>query len=260
MLIGSHIGPDEDPAQAAVARGADCVQVFLDDPQSWKVEISAERVRALAAAGVPVYVHAPYVVNVASGNNRVRIPSRKLLARTCTVAAEIGAAGVIVHGGQVTGDDDVAAAGAERWRKALEPLETTVPVLIENTAGGTRSVARQVETIAKLWEQINGLLGASGPGICLDTCHAHAAGEDLATVVDRLRAATGRVDLVHANDSRDPAGSGRDRHANLGEGEIGLEVVAAVCRTADVPVICETPGGAQVQAADIAALRGCLQG
>jgi deoxyribonuclease-4 len=243
----------EDPLAAAAKRDAECVQMFLGDPQGWKIDIDRPDTEALAAAELPIYVHAPYLVNVASGNNKIRIPSRKLLDKTCLGAGRIGAAGVIVHGGHVTADDD-EAEGFLRWRKALERLESPVPVLLENTAGGDRAMARHLDTIARLWEHV----GDFDLGFCLDTCHAHAAGEDFDGLVERVRAITGRVDLVHLNDSKDEHGSGRDRHENLGKGQIGLDVLVGVCRAAGTNVICETPGGADGQGADIELLRSHL--
>ena len=134
MRIGGHVAPG-DPIGAAEAEGADCVQIFLGNPQSWKPPKPRDDAHVLRASPVPIYVHAPYLVNVASPNNRVRIPSRKILQQTCDAAAGIGAAAVVVHGGHVTDDDD-PHDGFERWRKALERLETEVPVYLENTAGG----------------------------------------------------------------------------------------------------------------------------
>ncbi len=154
----------------------------------------------------------------------------------------------MVHGGHVTDDEDVAE-GFSRWRKALEVIETGVPILIENTAGGGNAMARRVETIARLWEHI----GDTGVGFVLDTCHAWAGGEDLETIVDRIRDATGRIDLIHCNDSRDPFDSRRDRHANLDRGEIPPGLLVEVVRAAGAPVVVETP--AEGQAADIAFLR-----
>ncbi len=250
--IGAHV-PSAEPLVEAEARKAEAIQFFASNPQSWKAPRPRSDVAELAGAGLPIYLHGPYLINVASANNRIRIPSRKMLAQACAAAEAMGAAGVIVHGGHVTEDEPVEA-GFERWRKALQQLESAVPVLIENTAGGGNATARQVETIARLWEEIGDL----DPGFCLDTCHAWAAGEDLSTVVERVRAATGRIDLVHCNDSRDPLGSGRDRHTNLGEGMIPPEALVEVVRAAGATVIVETPGGAAEQGADIAWLRSRL--
>ena len=234
MLIGSHVPPD-DPLGAAAAEDADVVQIFLGDPQSWKKPKPREDAEALKAAATPIYVHAPYLINVASPNNKIRIPSRKILQQTCDAALEVGARAVIVHGGHVTGDDDVAE-GFVRWRKALEQLESEVPVYLENTAGGDHAMARHFDTIGRLWEHIGDL----GVGFCLDTCHAWAAGEGLVDAVERIKGITGRIDLVHCNDSHDEAGSGRDRHANLGAGAIDVDLLVAVVSAADAPVICET--------------------
>ena len=163
-------------------------------------------------------MHAPYVLNVATTNNRIRIPSRKLLQQHLDAAAEIGATGVIVHGGHVLKNDD-PAVGFDNWRKCIEGLEMPVPLLIENTAGGDNAMARRLERIARLWDAV-GAARVATVGFCLDTCHAHAGGVELVALVERVMAITGRIDLVHANDSRDAFDSGADRHANFGEGEI----------------------------------------
>jgi deoxyribonuclease-4 len=253
MLIGAHV-PSLHPLEEAAAAGAEVVQLFLSNPQSWKKPAPRQDAGELRAAPLPVYVHAPYLINVASPDNRVRIPSRHILADTLAAAAEVGAAGVVVHGGHV-GDDEDAAIGVERWRKALEVVERPVPVLLENTAGGGNAVLREIARLGPLWE----VVGHLGVGICLDTCHAWAAGEDLATLADRVRAATGSIDLVHCNDSRDPAGSRRDRHTNLGRGEIPPELLVAAVAAAGAPVVVETPDGDGAQAADIAWLKERLR-
>jgi deoxyribonuclease IV len=252
VKIGIHLGREATFEQAA-ERGADCVQFFVGDPQDWKIPPLGPDAFELAAAPIDRYVHAPYVMNLASGNNRIRIPSRKLLADTCRAAAAVGATAVIVHGGHVTADDD-EEQGFLRWRKALEQLESPVPLLLENTAGGDHAMARRLDMLARLWEHVGDL----GLGFCLDTCHAHAAGERLDGIVERVESITGRVDLVHANDSKDPAGSGRDRHENLGAGQIGIDAIVAVIEAASAPAICETPGGVREHRADIEALRSRL--
>ena len=245
--IGSHVGPD-DPLGTAAAEGAECVQIFLGDPQSWKKPAPRADAEALKAATIPVYVHAPYLINVASANNKVRIPSRKILQQTCDAASEIGAAAVIVHGGHVSDDDD-EDEGFVRWRKAIDSLETDMLVLLENTAGGDHAMARHFDTIGRLWDHI----GDTGIGFCLDTCHAWAAGEELVDSVERIMGITGRIDLVHCNDSKDEQGSGRDRHENLTHGQIDPDAILAVVRAAAAPVICET--AEQGRKDDIAFLR-----
>lgn len=252
MLIGAHVDRT-DPIAEAKAREADLVQFFLSDPQGWKKPSPRDDATALRASGVTLYVHAPYIVNVASTNNKIRIPSRKILADQCEAAAEIGAAAVIVHGGHVSSDSEFEA-GLENWRKTFERFTPPLPVLIENTAGGDHAMARRFDRLARLWDALDGF----DVGFCLDTCHAHAGGEELVGIVERVLSITGRIDLVHANDSKDPAGSGRDRHENFGSGQIDPAVLVEVVRLAGAPVVCETPGGAEGQGADIAFLRDRL--
>ena len=249
MLIGSHVRSD-NPLQGALDDGADLVQFFLGDPQSWRKPPPRPDADLLRRSPIPIYIHAPYLINVASANNRIRIPSRTMLQDTCDAAAEINATAVIVHGGHA--DDHDIEAGFDRWVKALAALNTDVPVYLENTAGGNDAMARHFDTIGRLWDRI----GHTGIGFCLDTCHAWAAGEELIDAVDRITAITGRIDLVHCNDSRDAAGSGADRHANVGAGKIDPGLLLAVVRAADAPVVCETAD--EGRRADIAFLRGNL--
>ncbi len=247
LSIGAHVD-QLDPLREAAERGADLVQFFLGDPQGWKEPVVPD----LGPAGaVELYVHAPYVVNVASSNNRIRIPSRKILSQQAAAAAALGAKGLIVHGGHVARGED-PADGVANWVKTFQRMACPLPVLIENTAGGEFAMFRRLDAIARLWDAVGSF---DGVGFCLDTCHAHAGGEQLVDLVERVLAITGRIDLVHANDSRDPFDSGADRHANLGAGQIEVAALVEVVRAAGAPVVVETPGGGPGQAADIALLR-----
>jgi deoxyribonuclease-4 len=257
LRIGAHDRAGDDPLAVARATGSEVAQFFLGDPRGWQPPAipggdPAALRAAFAAAGVEVYIHAPYRINVASTDNRIRIPSRKLLAEYLAAAAEVGAKGLVVHGGHVTAEQDVPA-GYENWRKAVKATPRPVPLLIENTAGGSHAMARGLAALARLWDAIAGL-GSTGDaevGFCLDTCHAYASGEELGQIVDRVKAITGRIDLVHCNNSRDEFGSARDRHAPVGSGTIDPLVLLDVVRAAGAPVICETPD----PAADIRWLR-----
>src|SRR5882724_6953192 len=155
-VSGAHLH-DGDPLTVAQGMGADVVQFFLGDPQGWKAPAfpgePAEVKAAFAAAGVGAYIHAPYVINVASPNNRIRIPSRKLLDQQLKAAAQIGARGLIVHGGHVTAGTN-PAEGYDSWRKAIERIERPLPMLIENTAGGDGAMARGLDAIARLWDVV----------------------------------------------------------------------------------------------------------
>lgn len=249
MKIGAHVSPKTPLAEAAT-RGADAVQIFLANPQSWKAPVPRDDAEELKASDIDIYVHAPYLMNLASPNNRVRIPSRKTLAQTVKAAEAIGALGVIVHGGSVGEDEDVSI-GFERWRKALESFDVTVPILVENTAGRGNSVMQDITNYGPLWDAIGDL----NVGVCLDTCHTWAAGQDMENAVALITERTGGVALVHANDSRDEAGSNRDRHANFGKGQIPEDLVPHIIREAGVTAIVETPNDDDGQATDIAWLR-----
>lgn len=250
MIVGAHV-PSRKPLEEAKSVGADCVQMFLGPPQSWKKPPPRPDAEELRASPVPVYIHAPYLINVTSPNNRVRIPSRKILAQTIEGAEEIDAAGVIVHAGHA---EDGVQRGFWRWRKVFEELEPGVPVFIENTAGGTNAMGRHVDVLAKLWHH----LVEFDVGFCFDTCHAHSAGEDLVDVIERTLEATGRIDIVHANDSRDLPGSGADRHCNFGKGHLGPDAILEMVEASgsDV-VICETPWEAIAE--DVAYLKQNLE-
>ena len=259
VRMGAHVD-STDPVAAARERGAGLSQFFLGNPQSYKGPVveyaggAAALREAAEAAGVDLYVHAPYLINVASTNNRIRIPSRKLLQQFIDAAAEVGAKGLIVHGGHVESEADVEK-GFDNWRKAVDATDLKVTLLLENTAGGDNAMARTLDRIARTWEAISAAEGAENVGFCLDTCHAHAGGIPLATAAEQVRAITGRIDLVHCNDSRDEFDSGADRHTNLGEGLIDPDELVAAVRSAGSPVVIETRGGLEGQIADLDWLR-----
>jgi deoxyribonuclease-4 len=252
IRVGAHV-PSISPLDEALERNADVVQIFLSNPQSWKKPPPRPDAEALRNSPIPIYVHAPYLINVCADNNRVRIPSRRILQETCDAAAEVAAEGVIVHGGHVTGEGP-QEEGIDRWRKALDSIDTEVTVMIENTAGGDKAVARRVEWIGRLFEEIGGY----GVGFVLDTCHLWAGGEPFDEVVPRIIAATGRIDLVQVNDSKDPFDSRRDRHQNLGKGLIPPDQIGRIILDSGAPVVVETPGGVEEQAADIEWVRALL--
>jgi deoxyribonuclease-4 len=246
MQIGAHVDR-EDPANAAKERDADVVQFFLGDPQSWKAPTITE-----VTIDIPFFIHSPYVVNVASANNKIRIPSRKILDQHAQAAAKVGAQGLIVHGGHTTAQDS-PTLGLENWVKTFERMQRPLPILIENTAGGDHAMARRLEAIARLWDAVGHF---DNVGFCLDTCHAHAGGEELLGIVERVKAITGRIDLVHCNNSRDVFDSGADRHANLAAGTIDPDLLVAVVKAAGCPAVVETPSDGQAD--DIALLKSRL--
>ena len=214
----------------------------------------------LRESDIDIYVHAPYLINVCSPRNNVRYGSRKILQQTCDAAGAIGAAAVVVHPGHA---EDGIEAGIGRWPRTLEMLESEVPVLLENTAGGEHAVARRFDALARLWEAVSGYEGPIPIGFCFDTCHAHAAGEELSDAVERALAITGRLDLLHANDSRDPPGTGADRHTSLGTGKMDTDALRTMIRAGakvKAPIVVETPGPRDVLQADLEFVRDALKG
>ncbi len=250
IAIGAHVD-QTDPLAEAQARGTTLVQFFLGDPQGYKgPEVryagGATGLRADAeAAGIDLYVHAPYIVNVATTNNRIRIPSRKLLQQHVDAAAEIGAKGLIVHGGHVNKEDDPAS----RLRQLAQGRRGDRP----QGAAADREHRRRRQRDGPPSRPDRRRLGRDPAGRRAPSRSASAstpatpgpAASTSPTRSTQIRAITGRIDLVHANDSRDAFDSGADRHANFGSGEIDRRRVRRRRpRAAGAPVICETPGGA----------------
>src|ERR671923_1977960 len=161
-LVGAHVGRQQ-PLEAAESLGANCLQLFLSDPQGWRKPPPRKDAEMLRSSPLPVYVHAPYLINVCSPRNNVRYGSRKVLQQTCDAAAEIGAAAVVVHPGHA---EDGIEAGVGRWVRTLEMLNSEVPLYIENTAGGDNAVARRFDALARLWDLITKQHGEIEIGFC----------------------------------------------------------------------------------------------
>lgn len=251
MLLGAHV-ERSSVLEDAERTGSEAVQIFLSAPRTWAAPRLRGDEESLRTSGLLVYVHAPYLVNPASLNPEVRSRSRQAIVEQAEAALRVAAKGLVVHGGHPTGSGTVED-GIRGWLEVLEGLELPVKLLVENTAGGNAAVARRFDAFARLHEALTG--AGHNIGVCLDTCHAHAGGEELLGMCDRVRAFAGTIDLVHANDSRDQFDSGRDRHANLGDGACGLDAVAAVVAAAGCPAVVETPGGVDAMRRDLEALR-----
>ena len=275
MRIGAHVSVAGGLDQAvgnARAVGCEALQVFVSNARGWApppVDPAAdERFRAdLAGAGLgPLFVHAPYLVNFASASPVTRERSSEAVAAALAKGAAIGATGVVVHAGAALASG--RAAGLASTREALLPLADASAALdgpglvLELTAGTRGALAARFEEMAEL-------LAACGNHprltVCMDTCHAQAAGYDLgdpagaAKALDELFATLGdRVVLIHANDSRDPVGAGRDRHCPIGTGTIGDQGFAAILAhpgLVALPVITETTGDPAQMSADLTRLQ-----
>jgi deoxyribonuclease-4 len=259
MQIGAHV-PARAPLESADRLGLDVFQLHLSSPRTWQHPVARDDAAELRRSGCVASVHAPYLCNPASADPLVRERTAALLQATLDAAATVGAGGVVVHAGSagVGGAIDGAVA---RWRDLLPRIHGTVPLWIENTASGTASVGRHLDSIARLFAVLRALPSVNiRIGACLDTAHAFvgdaAAADKPGEWVERFAEATGGVDLVHVNDSAAPAGSGRDRHVNLGAGLMGLDRLAEMVTAAGAPVaVIETPGDDERRSQDVEILR-----
>ncbi|MEY9943523.1 deoxyribonuclease IV [Kitasatospora sp. GAS1066B] len=259
--------------------GGEAVQVFVANPRGWATptgdRAQDEAFRAACAeASIPAYVHAPYLINFGSDSPATRERSTASLRHSLVRGHAIGALGVVVHTGSAVGTGRRAQAMAQ-VRADVRPLlaelddlgEDAPWLLLEPTAGQGQSLCSRLEQLAEYAEALD---HHPRLGVCLDTCHAFAAGHDLAApggmaaALDVLEAAIGpgRLRLIHANDSKDIAGARKDRHANIGDGHIGADAFGELLAhpaTAGVPLILETPDRSAApgfgHAADVAMLK-----
>jgi deoxyribonuclease IV len=280
--IGGHVPVAGGLAATGVSYaddiGAEAVQVFVANPRGWATTSGSpqqdEEFRAACAEReLPVFVHAPYLINFGSHTRATADNSVASLSHSLRRGREIGASGVVVHTGSATGGRERATALAQVGL-LLAPLlaelthEDDPWLLLEPTAGQGASICSQVRDLEPYFE----ILGRHPRlGVCLDTCHVFAAGHDLAApggvkrTLDELEAVTGpgRLRLIHANDSKDVVGAHKDRHANIGSGHIGAEPFADLMThpsTEGVPLVIETPGRKEGHAADVARLKELREG
>jgi deoxyribonuclease-4 len=282
MHIGAHVrasGGVWNAVDNGLAIGAEALQFFAGSPRTWKPTLyrpdDAARFREARAASPIRYVviHTIYLINLASSNEDFYEKSVVSLLGAVEAAEQLGAEAIVTHIGSHQGAG--FEAGLERVQAALtralaDSEDSKIRLLLENTAGagGTMGVD---------FEQLGAIIDATGAhprlGLCLDTCHLFAAGFDLRTAagldeaLERLAAACGlhRLELLHLNDSMTPFGSNRDRHANIGEGEIGREGFRHIVNhpaLRGLPGVLEVPGpdGHGPDAAQIAALKELRDG
>jgi deoxyribonuclease-4 len=268
-LIGAHVPVAGGLASGGLAYaaevGAEALQLFVTNPRAWATPPGDPgQDAALRAAGLPVYVHASYLINLGSADELTAARSVSALDHALGRGAEIGARGVVVHTGSAVGTDrDTALAQvASGLRPLLDKLGEDDPdLLLEPMAGQGQMLCADLGQLTGYLDVLDWHPRAC---VCLDTCHVFAAGHDLTApggadaLVAALGDAAGRVRLVHANDSATGCGSRRDRHASIGAGQIGVAPFGELLRhpaLARAPFVVETPGGQQAHAADVAALK-----
>jgi deoxyribonuclease-4 len=266
--VGAHVSVAGGIGRSlpyAAEVGAEVVQLFLSSPRAWAAPPADPDGDAAFAAQcrIPVFVHAPYLVNFGSPSPETLARSSAALEFALRRGAAVGARGVVVHAGSaVLGNrrEQAMAQVREHVLRLLDAVPGGPRLLIEPTAGGGAALASDA---ASLGRYLDALGRDERIGVCLDTCHMHAAGHDMSTPASfaaALRAygrvaGRGGIGLIHVNDSRDPVGSKRDRHAAVGHGTIGREAFTALFTTPTtrrVPMVVETQDA--VHAADIATL------
>ena len=262
MEFGFHVpiaGGLQTAPEAARARGCASLQIFPSTPRGWKPsprgaeEIAAFRAARTACGVRYAFLHAIYLLNLASPDELLRQRSIDGCCESLSLGDAIGADGVVVHLGSAT--DAATGAGLARLIESLRTILTrttgSTPLLLENSAGGGNALGN---SLAQLGEIVEGVgAGPARVGLCLDTCHAFAAGVDLTDAATReawlteveMRGLLPRVRLLHLNDSAGPVNSRRDNHAGIGDGQIGAAALGALIRDprlSHLPAILETPG------------------
>jgi deoxyribonuclease-4 len=260
MLIGAHVSPAGGLAKAVergVERGCQAIQIFNQSPRMWRptrygdADFAAFR-EAVAETDIgATMIHAVYLLNCASEDRDIREKSLASLIHSLRIGDAIGACCVVLHpGSALRGEVKPAITRAgEIFKQALAETESC-PLHFENTAGTGGTLGRSFEELAALIEAGG---GDERLGICLDSCHLLASGFDIRTAagleqtLERCDEIVGleRLGSLHLNDSQTPLGSNRDRHANIGEGELGEEGCMAFLsepRFEGLPVVMETPG------------------
>ena len=260
MLIGAHVSPAGGLPKAierGIQRGCRAIQIFNQSPRMWKASVYGEEAvaafkEAMDASPIDaVLIHTVYLLNCASEDDDIRAKSLTSLVHSLRVGAQIGACGVVLHPGSAksgAAPDAIERAG-ETIREALAESEEC-PLHLENTAGAGGTLGRSIEELASLLDAAG---GEERLGLCLDSCHLFSSGYDIRTLagmdaaVGEVAARIGleRVRSLHLNDSQTPLGSNRDRHANVGLGELGEEGCAAFLSEPafnDLPCVLETPG------------------
>ena len=261
-LLGAHVSVAGGP-HTAFERGAEIgcksLQIFVKSPNRWAgAKLKEEQVEAFRAAREespqPVIAHAAYLINLCGNNPELIEKSRKGLIDELERCSRLGVDGLVVHPGAHLGDGE--DAGVEGIARSIDLVLAALPnggtrLLLENTAGQGSAMGRRFEELAGVIERLE---QPERVGVCLDTCHAFAAGYDLSTedgyarMLEAIEGTVGleRIEALHLNDSKHPMGSNKDRHENIGEGQIGAEAFARLLADPSFrgrPMVVETPLG-----------------
>ena len=274
--IGAHTptsgGMAKRSIDYALETGAEAIQVFASNPRGWAMPpanpVADDAFKARAAENnIESYVHAPFLINLGSPTASTYENSLASTAYSLTRGRDIGALGVVIHTGSAVDEGHIDNA----WKQihngmmpVLEKLTDEDPwLLLEPTAGQGQSLVKKLDDLTKYFDALE---WHPKVGVCLDTCHVFAAGHDIAKkggmteTLDLLVSLVGieRIQLIHANDSMDVCGALKDRHQNIGQGEIGakpFEELLAHPAVKNAPLILETPGMEPEHGSEIALLK-----
>jgi deoxyribonuclease-4 len=281
MWLGAHVpttgGLHNAPMHGAMIR-AEAIQIFTRNQRQWRVKPVGPREardfrEAMQRSGIRLAVaHASYLLNLASPDSTLNRRSRRSLAREIRRCADLGIPLLVLHPGSHMGAGLMVGisrvADGIDWALGRTANDDSVKLLVESTAGQGSSVGGSFEHLAEVLKRSR---YGRRVGVCLDTCHLHAAGYDLASsrgyeetwrAFDRALDRS-RLGLIHLNDANGRLGSRRDRHAGIGKGALGLSAFRRLMidpRLQNVPMILETPGGLPVWRRELTALRRLVKG
>lgn len=261
--IGAHVPTSGGMAKRSIEYAktiqAEAIQVFASNPRGWAMpdpNLEADqKFRELSEElDLETYVHAPFLINLGSPTTSTYENSLASTEYSLKRGREIGAKGVVVHTGSAVDENHVKKAW-QQIEKGVMPIVAKLKdsdpwLLLEPTAGQGQSLVRKLDDLKNYFDALD---WHPKVGVCLDTCHVFAAGHDIKSLggmtatIDLLVEIVGaeRIQLIHANDSMDVLGSLKDRHQNLGEGEIGkgpFEELLVHPAIVNAPLILETPG------------------
>ena len=274
--LGAHVptsgGMAKRSIEYATTIKAEAIQVFASNPRGWAMpepnpEADAAFRSKAEALDIETYVHAPFLINLGSPTEGTYKNSLASTAYSLRRGRDIGALGVVIHTGSAVDESHIKKAW-KQIRDGMMPILSALKdddpwLLLEPTAGQGQSLVRKLDDLTQYFEALE---WHPKVGVCLDTCHVFAAGHDIKSkggmksTIDLLVDVVGqeRIQLIHANDSMDVLGSLKDRHENLGKGEIGVkpfEELIAHPAIANAPLILETPGEEPEHGSEVAVLR-----
>ena len=274
--IGAHTptsgGMAKRSIEYALTTESEAIQVFASNPRGWampeaNLEADAKFIERCLEHDIESYVHAPFLINLGSPTVGTYENSLASTAYSLKRGRQIGAKGVVIHTGSAVDEKHLPTAWKqihEGMSPVLNALTDEDPwLLLEPTAGQGQSLVKKLEDLTQYFDALE---WHPKVGVCLDTCHVFAAGHDIATkggmtaTLDLLVELVGieRIQLIHANDSMDVCGALKDRHQNIGQGEIGEKPFAELLAhpaVANAPLILETPGMEPEHGAEVALLK-----